>query len=121
MKMHYVLDANALLDFIDDCLGATKLQELLLEAIQNKSPLLMSVVNWGEVFYHARREREEEKARQIIASLSQLSIELVNVDAAQAIKAGEIKARNRIPCVDCIAAALPTVRHAVLVYKRSRL
>ena len=77
--------------------------------------MLMSVVNWGEVFYHSWQERGEESARRTLADLSRLPVELVAVDLPQALKAGEIKARHKIPYVDCIAAALAILRQAVLV------
>jgi predicted nucleic acid-binding protein len=44
-----------------------------------------------------------------------LPIELVAVDASQSLQAGEIKARHKIPYVDCLAAALTITREAVLV------
>jgi predicted nucleic acid-binding protein len=37
------------------------------------------------------------------------------VDARQSLQAGEMKARHKIPYVDCLAAALALTRNAVLV------
>jgi predicted nucleic acid-binding protein len=39
----------------------------------------------------------------------------VAVDLAQSLQAGEIKARHKIPYVDCIAAGLAILQQAVLV------
>jgi predicted nucleic acid-binding protein len=75
----------------------------------------MSVLNWGEVFYILWQRRGEEKARQTMANLSRLPIELVPVDLPQALKAAEIKAVHKIPYVDCVAAALAEIRQATLV------
>jgi predicted nucleic acid-binding protein len=72
-------------------------------------------VNWGEVFYHSWQKRGEESARRTIANLSRLPIELVAVDVSQSLQAGEIKARHKIPYVDCLAAALAMIRQAILV------
>ena len=69
----------------------------------------------GEVFYHSWQERGEEFARKTISNLSRLPIETVPVDQEQSLKAGELKARHRIPYVDCLAAALAIMRRAVLV------
>jgi len=115
MSGPYVLDANALLDFIEDGRGALRVEKLLTSARQRSTPLLISVVNWGEVFYHLWQERGEEAARQILARLSRLAIETVPVDLAQSLKAGEIKAVHKIPYVDSIAAALAEMRNGILV------
>ncbi len=76
---------------------------------------MISVLNWGEVFYLLWQQRGEETARRTTARLSRLPIEIVPVDLAQAIKAGELKAVHKIPYVDCIAAALATLHQATLV------
>jgi predicted nucleic acid-binding protein len=115
MSKVYVLDANAILDFVEDGPGAERVERLFQDARHRSAPVLMSVVNWGEVFYHSWQERGEESARRMLADLSRLPVELVAVDLPQALKAGEIKARHKIPYVDCIAAALAILRQAVLV------
>jgi predicted nucleic acid-binding protein len=115
MSRTYVLDANAVLDFLEDGPGAERVEQLFSDARNGSTPLLMSVLNWGEVFYHSWQERGEEDARRTLADLSRLAIELAPVDLSQAIKAGELKAIHKIPYVDCIAAALASSRQATLV------
>jgi predicted nucleic acid-binding protein len=111
----YVLDANAVLDFVENGPGAERVETLLAGALHGDGSVLISVVNWGEVFYHSWQERGEELARKTIANLSRLSIETVSVDLEQSLMAAAIKARHKIPYVDCIAAALAIMRQAVLV------
>ena len=115
MSAPYVLDANALLDFVEDGPGAEKVEHLFTEAFRRSALVLVSVVNWGEVFYHSWQKRGEESARRTIANLSRLPIELVALDVSQSLQAGEIKARHKIPYVDCLAAALAMIRQAILV------
>jgi predicted nucleic acid-binding protein len=110
-----VLDANAVLDFVEDGPGAEQVEQLLLDAHKRGAPLLMSVLNWGEVFYHSWQERGEFSARRILADLSRLAIELTPLDLSQVLKAGELKVIHKIPYVDCVAAALALSRHATLV------
>ena len=115
MTKTYVLDANAVLDLIEAGPGFGKVERLLQAALQNEVSVLVSVLNWGEVFYLLWQRRGEEKARQMIASLSRLPLQIVSVDFSQALQAGELKAVHRIPYVDCVAAALALLRKAVLV------
>jgi predicted nucleic acid-binding protein len=111
----YVLDASAVLDFIEDGPGAERIERLFRQARSDNSRLLMSVLNWGEVFYHSWQLRGEESAKILMAGLSRFPIELVPVDLSQSIKAGEFKAVHKIPYVDCIAAALSVLHPSTLV------
>jgi predicted nucleic acid-binding protein len=115
MNRQYVLDANAVLDFVEGGPGAPRVREIAQEAFRLGTVALISVVNWGEVFYTLWERRDEEKARVTLSDLLRLPIQLVPVDLEQALKAGEIKAVHKIPYVDCIAAALAELRGAVLV------
>lgn len=114
MAKVYVLDASAMLRFVEDDAGAERIERLIKEA-RGSTPLLMSVVNWGEVFYHEWQERGEETARRTMANLERLPLDLVSVDLAQVMTAGELKAIHKIPYVDCLAAALAISHRATLV------
>jgi predicted nucleic acid-binding protein len=111
----YVLDANAVLDFVEDGPGAKRVEQLFKDALHRRSRVLMSVVNWGEVFYHSWQRDGEESARRLLADLSRFPLELVPVDLSQVLQASEIKARHKIPYVDCVAAGLAVLHRAVLV------
>jgi predicted nucleic acid-binding protein len=115
MNKTYVLDANAVLDFTEDGPGAARVEQLMLEAHSSSIRLLISVANWGEVFYHSWQQFGEEEAHRTMGRLARLPIQTVPVDREQAIRAGEIKAVHKIPYVDCIAAALALLNQAVLV------
>lgn len=112
---HFVLDANALLDFLEDGPSAEKVERLLQDASAHQQPLLVSVANWGEVFYLSWQRVGEERARRALAQLSCFSISVVPVDLPQALKAGEIKALHHLPYVDCLAAALAMLNQCTLV------
>lgn len=115
MSRVHVLDANALLDFLASGPGSERVQQLMTTALRQGNPLLISVVNWGEVFYICWQRRGEELARRTMFGLSRLPIQPIPVEIEQASKAAEIKAVHKIPYVDCLAAALAEVRRAILV------
>ena len=115
MNRSYVLDANAVLEFVDAGRAAPRINELLKEAFRQQTVIFVSVANWGEVFYSLWLKQGEEKAKAILANLRRLPILLVPIDEEQALKAGEIKARHNLPFVDCLAAALAELRNATLV------
>jgi len=111
----YVLDASALVSFMTDSAGAGRVQQLFEEAHRGHVSLLASVVNVGEVFYKAWQTQGEQHARDVMALVSHLPFGMIPVDLEQSLKAGEIKARHKLPYVDCIAASLSMVRGATLV------
>ena len=111
----YVLDANAILDYVQDGPGAATIERVLREAFRHDAVLMISVINFGEVFYWLWRNKGEQKARHTIDDLMLLPLEIIPVDLSQALKAGELKALHKIPYADSIAAALAGAQHATLV------
>ena len=65
-----VLDASALMTFFLGRPGAEKVKELILGAAEGRSELLMSVVNWGEVYYSIWRVEGEEAAEKKLAEIA---------------------------------------------------
>ena len=115
MSRTYVLDASAVLDFLLNGPGASRIEKLLKEADRSATPVLASVVNWGEVFYLSWQRHGEQSARQTLDELSRLPIRVVPVDLPQAVKASEIRVLHGIPYVDCMAASLAALNGATLV------
>jgi predicted nucleic acid-binding protein len=112
----YVLDANALIGFFEGRLSVSvKVRKLLSEAFQRDIPLLMSAVNWGEVFYMELRYHGEAKARLAEARLQEMPIVIVSVDRERASRAGALKQKHSLGYADAFAAELAIERGALLV------
>ena len=114
MKLH-VLDASAVMAYFLGEKGADAIAELVVKAGEAGRPLLMSAVNWGEVYYGIWRKFGRETAERKIAELSRLPVEVVDADCAQAALAAEFKAEQKLPYADAFAAALAKQRKAALV------
>jgi len=112
----YVLDANALISYFEDRPGgAGKVQHLLELALRQDAPLLMSAVNWGEVFYIAWRRHGEAKAREAEAQLQQLPIAVIAADRERATRAAAFKQKHSLGYADAFAAELAIAQGAWLV------
>jgi predicted nucleic acid-binding protein len=112
----YVLDANALISFFEDRENASeKVRRLMSEAFRQESPLLMSAVNWGEVFYMEWRYHGEIKAREVEGNLQRLPIMVVPVDLDRATRAAALKQKHSLGYADAFAAELALERGAWLV------
>ena len=60
-----VLDSYSLIAYFDGEEGAEKMVEILRSARDSGRPLLLSVINWGEVYYITMRESGRERAEEL--------------------------------------------------------
>jgi len=113
--VNHVLDAYALTAYFEKESGYAKVQELLTEAASGGRPLLLSAVNWGEVFYVTYREHGKASADQVARLIDEFPIEVISVDVPIAHQAAIYKATHKMSYADCLAAALAKSRKATLV------
>lgn len=105
--MRKVLDAHGLLVFLEKEAGYEKVEQFLVSAAEKDKHLLMSAVNFGEVYYIVLRECGDKKASEIEKIIKTLPIEIISVDEQLAKEAARLKALGRkISYADCFAAAL---------------
>jgi predicted nucleic acid-binding protein len=112
-----VLDSWALIAFFEDEPAAEQVEQLLAQAADDKHRLLLSVVNWGEIYYNTMREVSQEAAEQTVRKIAALPIEIVGVadDLAMARQAAIYKATHKMAYADAFAAALAKEYKAELV------
>jgi predicted nucleic acid-binding protein len=110
-----VLDSFSLIAFLEGEEGAEKMVEIFRAARDSGRDLLLSVVNWGEVYYIILREAGREQAEQAAHIISTLPIQVIPVDLELTRAAAEFKANKKMSYADCFAAALAKTRKAELV------
>ena len=113
-----VLDAHALMVLFNDEPGADEVEKILIKAESGSPKLLMSVVNWGEIYYSILRGASQEMAETKAHEIAGMQIELVPVDADDlelVRQAAAFKATRRMSYADCFAAALAKIKNAELV------
>lgn len=110
-----VLDSWAVLAYLEDEKSGQAVAELLSEAGEQGTPVRMSVVNAGEVWYILAREVSEAEADKAIRDFRQLGIEFMAVEWELARVAGSFKVRYRMSFADCFAAALAKSHKAELI------
>lgn len=112
-----ILDSWALMALFNNEPAADEVEKLIEQATAEKHKLLMSVVNWGEIYYSvmrgASRELAEQKAREVAA----MPIDLVGVgdDLHLARQAAIYKATHKMSYADAFAAALAKTKNVELV------
>ena len=112
-----VLDSWALIAFFEDEPAAEQVEKLLAQAAAEKHKLLLSVVNWGEIYYNTMREISQEAAEQQSRDIAALPIDIVGVgdDLSLARQAAIFKATHKMAYADCFAAALAKSKNVELL------
>ena len=109
-----VLDSWALLCYLEQEPGYEKIIELFDKAVDSSKPLLMCIVNWGEVYYQVMRRFGDQKAQEIEQLIQTLPITLVEANKELTREAARIKATKRMAYADCFAVALARLKKAEL-------
>jgi predicted nucleic acid-binding protein len=109
-----VLDSWATIAYLEDEASAERVADIIADAHEEEIPLLMSVVNAGEVWYIIARESSVADADASINQLRDLGIEFVDADWNLAKDAGYFKSKNKMSFANCFAAALARQRKAHL-------
>jgi len=113
--MTYVLDASAILRYIDNEPGASEVEKLLKKARVGDALLLMSAVNWGEVLFVVLKAHGVDAMNKIESSLRSLPFQVLAVDHVTAREAAEIRFRFKIPYADAFAAAVARQNQATVI------
>ncbi len=101
-----ILDAHGLLVFLEKEPGFEKVESFFVTAVEKDNYLLMSAVNFGEVYYIVLRECGQEKAHEVEKIIKTLPIEIINVDMQVAKEAGRFKALYKLSYADCFVASI---------------
>ena len=115
MDKAYVLDSYALFAHFEDEPGAERVRSLLRSARAGKTELLLSVINFGELYYTALRERGTKEAEEIRFIMEQLPIEILDADMELTLAAARLKGRHSVAYADCFAAALAIRKQAKVI------
>ena len=116
MTPTYVIDACALLAFLNDEPGANVLDALLQQAKSGECTLFMPKLNILEIYYGVFREDGQAKAEEVLAKILALPITVIeNLSEAVFKEAGRLKAVYSISLADAIALTEAKTRNAQLV------
>jgi len=113
--MTRILDAHALMLYLEKEPGHEKVASLFVSAVDKDERLLMTSVNYGEIYYIILRECSQEKINEIESIIRTLPIEIIDVDIHLAREAARFKAAKKISYADCFAAALTKIRKGELI------
>ncbi|MGB9920512.1 MAG: type II toxin-antitoxin system VapC family toxin [Moorellales bacterium] len=111
----FVLDAYAVLCYLQDEPGADEVERLLEQARAGRIRLLLPWVNLGEVYYRTCRTLGERKAQEVLAVVKEWPVTLLAADETLTVAAAGVKAGHALSYADAYAVAACLVHKAALV------
>ncbi len=111
----YVLDAWAVMAYLEDQLAAEAVEALIIDAHERQIPLLITVINAAEVWYAIARNASETRANQRLSDIAELGVHFVPADWSLALEAARFKSKHKMSLADCFAAALAKQNQAELL------
>ena len=116
MKETFVLDASALIAFLNDEDGADKVEDVLQKAKVDNCIIYMNKLNILEIYYGVYREDGKEKAEETLIKILNLPLIVVDTLKDDVFKeAGRLKATYKISLADSIAIAEAETRKAQIL------
>lgn len=111
----YVFDASALFAFLQKRPGEPSVSRILKDALRGQARILMSAVNYGEVYGRILRDYGLDRAQTTMQAVTPMPIEILDATAQRCFHASEVKARYKLYYIDSFAAALTIEYNATLV------
>ncbi len=116
MNGKFVLDACAIIAFLNDEEGTQKVEQLLWQCNQVPNTLFMHEINLLEIYYGVYRDGSKELAEQTYTKVLNMPIKVVTGLRKNVFKeAGRLKAVYKISLADSIALAEAKIRRIPLV------
>lgn len=101
----YILDSFAILAFLEDEHGATRVEAIIEQAEKDTLQAILSIINLGEILYITQRERGLPAAQKTLATIDQLPLKVLSANRKRVLAAAHIKANFPVAYADAFAIA----------------
>jgi predicted nucleic acid-binding protein len=102
----YVLDSSALIRYVDNESGASRVEEILIACARRTAELRIPAVQWGEVAGNMRKRVGAVEEERILNSLLPSEAEIVPATGDRAVRAAALKVDRKIAYADAFALEL---------------
>ncbi|MBI5554294.1 MAG: PIN domain-containing protein [Elusimicrobia bacterium] len=117
MAKNYLLDTSAIFVYTKSEEGSNKIEYLLSLGEKGTHTIYLSLISLMEIYYITWQSKNESLAKELIALVKALPLQLVELNEKIVLAAGRIKANHRLSVADAIIAATAIEKDAVLVHK----
>jgi len=106
-----VLDAWALLAYLDGEPAAQHVRQVLRSARRKQAVVLLSLIAYGECLYVIEREQGFHQAQRAVGIIDQLALRVMPADRPLLFEAAHVKARYPVSYADAFSVALARQNH----------
>ncbi|MDR1319051.1 MAG: PIN domain-containing protein [Treponema sp.] len=104
--MTFILDACALIAFLNDEEGAAIVENLLDRSVSGEGTIFMSIVNLLEAYYGELRDKDIETARIVLDMIQNYSIRIIDTITHGVFhEAARLKSGYKLSLADAIGVA----------------
>ena len=96
----YILDASALIRYLDDAPGAERVEAIITECLAGRAQSMISAIQWGEVALSIHNRFGALRVSKIMDRLAAAEIEVVPATREQAMSAVDLKVHHGISYSD---------------------
>ena len=104
--MTYVLDASAVLRYLDDEAGAQRISEIIKSHLAGRCEVLISALHWGEIAGIVHKVHGRDAMNLALSRLNAFGFQIIPVSGERAVRASLIKLKKSIPYVDSFGVEL---------------
>ena len=116
MTERYILDACALIAYLNDEDGADIVEDILIQSSNEITTVSMSMVNLLEVYYGIYRDFGNDKADEVLSEVLSLPIEIISDITLDTLReAGRLKAAYKMSMADSVALGIASVSLLTIV------
>src|SRR5271165_2020595 len=102
----YVLDASAILRYLDGEAGGDRVSQILKEQMRGTCRAIVSAIHWGEVAGRIVKSHGRQHCDSTLLQLSAMGIEIVAASGERAVNSALIKVQRKIPYADAFGVEL---------------
>ena len=112
----FVLDASALIRYVDDEAGADRVEEILSACAALQAGICISAVQWGEAAGNFRKRFGAVREAHILSNVLPSQAVIVPVSASRAVRAAALRVDHAISYADAFAVelAMESTNHVLL-------
>ena len=111
----FVLDSYSLICLFEEERGYQKILRILESGRKGELVLLLSEINWGEIYYIISRTHDEKRAEDSLIRIEDLPILIKEVNRELILNAAKIKSTIPISYADAFVAALALQEQASII------
>jgi len=102
----YILDASAILRYLDGEAGSARIAELIKGHLAGQCKAVISAIHWGEIAGVTCKVHSQAAVDLVLSRLLAFALELVPVTPERAVRAALVKVSKKIPYADAFGVEL---------------